>query len=122
MIHNEVIIFTVENEQHQRCVLCSFATSDEYIHSLLNFLLFFLGSSSLLSAFLSGLNLCHSLLADVGVFSGTHLHLGFLVQILFPIKVLLVLLSFFLRPSQYLDTAGAMKPITGSKDKTICIS
>lgn len=72
--HNEVILFIVGIEQHQRSVLCSLSTPDEYIHSfLLSLLLFFLGSSSLFlcSASLSGFkSLCRGfLLADVANFS-----------------------------------------------------
>lgn len=87
--HNEVILLIVEIEQHQRSALCSFETPDESIHSfLLNLLLFFLGRSSLVSLFYFSfrLHFCGSLLADVAnfsfFFSETHLHLGFLEQIL----------------------------------------
>lgn len=107
--YNEVFLFilTVEIEKHQRSVLCSFSTLDEYIHSFpLNLLLFFLGSSSLFCFSFRLKSLCRrSLPADDASFLPLKLISiwDFLNKSFFPIKDLL-LLSFFSRLNQYLDS------------------
>lgn len=99
--HNEVILFivTVEIEKHQRSVLCSSSTLDEYIHCFpLNLLLFSLGSSSLFCVSFRIKSLCcRSPLAEVASFLFFPLKLIANWEFLnksFPIKDLLLLLSF----------------------------
>lgn len=118
--HNEVTLVTVsaEIEKHQRSVLCSFSTPDEYIHSSpLGLLIVSLGSSSLFCfAFRLKSLRRRSRPADDASFFFFSLKLisiwDFLYKSFFLIEDFLSSLS---RQNQYLVTAGVEEPTAGSR-------
>ncbi len=119
--HNEVILFivTVEIEKHQRSVLCSSSTLDEYIHSFpLSLLLFSLGSSSLFSVSFRIKSLCcRSLLAEVAssffLWNSSPVGISW-TNPSFPSKTFFFYCLSFSRLNLYLATAGGEGPTTGS--------
>lgn len=119
--HNEVILFivTVEIEKHQRSVLCSSSTLDEYIHCFpLNLLLFSLGSSSLFCVSFRIKSLCcRSPLAEVAsflFFPWNSSPIGNSWTNPFPSKTFFFYCLSLSRLNQYLDTVGGEESTTGS--------
>lgn len=116
--HNEVTVFivSVEIEKHQRSVLCSFSTPDEYIHSfLLNLLIFSLGGSSLFCFAFRLKSLCWGsrLADDASFFLWNSSPFGnSCTNPSFSSKTLCL---SFQGKNQYLVTAGVEEPTAGSR-------